>query len=757
MPNRYEFGYQIVAHARNRYGNGVWEKAVDRSGRKGYSLNPFLYGIREVTGLNKRHLYQTVMDSLSQVWSVEQSLLYADNEKFVVDDTLTFKNYLYPQPHGNSVVALVESPDFLSRFVQIDSLGVEKTLFEVGNNVDEPFHLLNNKLVWSEYQPSLRYEHRNYSVVKEYDFKTHKTITLTHKTRFSAPSINPIFQTILCVDNADDGSQSLVILDGNTGNILKRYSVEANEEIISPIWIDNGENIVAILINNSGKRLAMFDVRANEWHNLIEPSYTNISNLSAVNNSIIFTSLNSNQDNIFSFNRQSGNISQFTHSKYGSTFGTFTSNSNFLFSAYTSNGYRIVKTDSLSLGSSVTQLGFSSDVATALSRNEIRQPLFTPSDTLYEVKKYSRFHLLNIYGWGPFTQDGVSVYPGFSLMSQNLLGNTVMGIGYNADSNFSSEKFYFNIAYSGWFPKLNLTVNYGDRAIKYNYWKALTVDESEVANVVADDVQSITTIKPGVSLPFNLSRGLYSASIEPSASLIYQNYGQINEQQGFYSRDSQGKYYSTSSIAVTQSDYDYISARYGLFSYIIKQSSSRDVWTRRGATLEVYYQQSPWSNVSRGSLFSVKGDLYFRGFFKHDAFRCSVSFEDKNPVYDGDSRVAYSNIFSVCRGFDNILSDQITTFKTDYQIPILCPDAVVSGALYLKRIRLNLFADYSFYSRLNITTSVISKYDATSVGSDFWADVHFFQWSVPFAVGYRIGYKPASDVNFYQFLWSVHF
>lgn len=755
VPNHYEIGYQLVASARERYGVTVWERAVTNSG-KAYHLNPFLRGIREVTGLNKRLLYKSITDSLRQAWGAEVSSILPDIQSINESDSLLYQNFLYPQAWRSKIVAQLESPSFTPRFVLIDTLGQKRTFLEIGARTDDAFDLKKDMMVWSEFRPDLRYTHRNYAVLRTFDLNSGILKTITSKTRYFAPKLHPTDSTLLCVGFEEDGTQYIAILNQHTGTLLQKITVAANEAIISPIWSLQGDEIYSIMLDNRGKRIDCYNLKTELWSSILLPSFSNISNLCDNDSLLLFTANNSMQENIFALNKKSGVISQLTQSKFGCRTASVNSRGQLICATYGSNGYRVGKRN-IGIGNlSATELGFEPMLVRNVSKQEVGTTVFDYIDSSLVVKPYSRANLLNFHSWGPYLYDKESAYLGVSLMSQNLLSNTFLTLGYNADPSHRTEKYYMSLKYSGWFPELEIKVKYGDRLLAGSYANYVDQMDYDVVYSKINDIQSIITLEPIVSIPLNFSNGRFNNFITPMVGGVIQRFGTYLQQNQYYIENGNNNYTLVDSRSVENPITTYLSVKYGIIYSSQKKRSERDVWSRGGVRADVYYQESPFGDYSRGSMFSTKLDVLIPGFFVHDAFKLTGVFENKEPFYDGKfNRYAYTNLFTPARGYETIQSDQIESFKFDYQVPILNPDAVLSGVLYFKRLRLNLFVDYSCYSRLESNKEV--NFNATSMGSDFWIDYHLFQWSVPLQFGYRLGYKPKEDVQFYEFLWSVSF
>ncbi|GAO31378.1 hypothetical protein JCM15548_13734 [Geofilum rubicundum JCM 15548] len=138
----------------------------------------------------------------------------------------------------------------------------------------------------------------------------------------------------------------------------------------------------------------------------------------------------------------------------------------------------------------------------------------------YPVKKYSKWNLLNVHSWAPtfVNFSGENIYTGLSVMSQNLLGTTIITAGYNGNPAYESEKYNINLTYRGLYPIFDLDYRFGDTSFEM---------EGFYTNEEDDFIYGVNTqqtiyhhyLRAGASLPFNISRGHYSRHFEAGARL----------------------------------------------------------------------------------------------------------------------------------------------------------------------------------------------------------------------------------------------
>ena len=130
-----------------------------------------------------------------------------------------------------------------------------------------------------------------------------------------------------------------------------------------------------------------------------------------------------------------------------------------------------------------------------------------------------------------------------------------------------------------------------------------------------------------------------------------------------------------------------------------------------------------------------EGELIFRYIYEY--LKCMLPFE----------RLWISSLTekAIKRGFENL-----TTLSAEYRLPLADPDWALGRLLYIKRFKVNLFADYANGStilnwtefkdgkQLNYRYNDTKNY--TSFGIDLTAQFHFLRFSQQFEAGIRALY-----------------
>ena len=203
--------------------------------------NPYLpwafnRGLKKSLGMTKEKLYDNTMAELKDRWSVETQT--GTPAKIVSPFKKSFTRYKYPHYINDSLwVAERSSIDDISRLVVVDRNGKERILVTpglfssdnisitgsdhtdvMGNNkpgsiTADNLSLQTNRLYWTEKQIDARWQNCSYSVIKYADLITGEWHTLTHKSRYFAPSVSPDGK-LLAVSEVSEGNDYSIVLFG---------------------------------------------------------------------------------------------------------------------------------------------------------------------------------------------------------------------------------------------------------------------------------------------------------------------------------------------------------------------------------------------------------------------------------------------------------------------------------------------------------------------------------------------------------------
>ncbi len=767
VPNHYNMGYLLTSGARHSYGADVWERALDEAGQKSWSVTPFNRGIKQVTGKNKVPLYDEVFSQWQEKWENQDDSINSDVIRTITERDQTYKNYRYPTVVNDSIIiAEVSGPGTVNHFSRINiNTGEEERILITGTRNREPFSYNNGLIVWTELERHPRWENQHYSIIRTYELASKKQKKLSSKTRFKAPALSPDGKTIAAVHASYANEFSIHLLNAENGEVIKQIQIPDNAYPMTPSWSQNGNSLVMILLTKKGKQIALLNTENNSWQTVTDADFTEIRFPKIINNQIYFTGSYSGIENIYRINTDGTQLEKVTESKFGAAYATL-SNKELIYQNYTSDGYIIAASsiDGLNIKPYAAGKLPIEPFIEKLQKDEKGMPkLKHLTGDSYESKKYSKWNLFNFHSWAPVFMDvdEGSINTGASLISQNLLGTTFTSIDFNADKQFSREKYQFKLAYRAWWPVFELEFKAGDEKISQNGYFANATDTFRI-NKNAQPNHFLADIE--MKLPLNFTRGKYYRNLQPSVGFTYQKSDSYTFDQTFVSIND-GIVTDKDTITYTVEGIDVKTLDYNLFAYNLLRSTQRDVASRFGQVLEMTYRHTPLSGRNYGSILGLHSRLYFPGVGRHHSIRINNDWQIKQRgeqvKRDGTTYNIYRTLpdyISFPRGISRYNNDQLYSLKADYIMPLINPDFNIKGIMYLKRITMNLFYDYSKAQQdLQYSDTgdwVTAKGDFQSLGTELRAEFHPFRFVFPMTAGYRYAYLPDTGEHYHEALVS---
>jgi hypothetical protein len=292
----------------------------------------------------------------------------------------------------------------------------------------------------------------------------------------------------------------------------------------------------------------------------------------------------------------------------------------------------------------------------------------TAGNTSIEPEPYNKMlNLFRFHSWMPFyadiqkiQSDPLSVKPGFTLLSQNLLSTLTTSVGY--EYNNKNHLFHTKIEWKGWYPVIQSEFSLGGDP------EILRGRRPLAEPPFIHKGQNFTT---DIILPLTISFGKYSQQIRPSFSVTYHN-------EYIYEPESR-----TFDYGQTRFTGRFFFANYG-------KSAIRDIFPRFGQVIDYSYTFTPFDKNLYGPVNSLKTTFYLPGLFGNQGIRVRYETEfQKVEMYIWYNRVSFP------RGYKNIISEDLQFYSADYAIPLLYPDFNIGSLIYFKRFRTNLFYDYA--------------------------------------------------------------
>lgn len=735
IPSFYAYGYMMNTFARYKYGSKFWPEALGYIGRNPYKAYPFFFKLKSDYGLSKKKLYENTMNFYDGYWdSISCTANIADHTEFFNRPQREYKhytNYQFPQYVNDSlIVAEKNGIDQLREIILMNGKDEQERLIRPGYSFSDGFSISDSILVWTEKEPDIRWEKRDYSVLKRYSLNTGEKKQLSFKSRYFSPDIHRYSGKVAVVSVNEDDEHSLLILEPVHGYIQKSIEIESNTTIQNPSWNASGNKIVMTSVDKSGKSIKIYNVLSENWTLIFGPVSYDISDPVFYQDYILFRGAFDETDNIYAINIESRDLYKLTFSEFGAYDPAVSPDSTeLIFSTYHISGYRLAKLsldpDSWkSYGINFPKSGFIFDhlniSESAVNRYTLNE-FSSENDSTYSSKPYRKVsHLFNFHSWMPFYFDMEEfdlsdpvIYPGILLFSQNHLNTAITTVGYA----FKDEEHQLitRFVYRGWYPVLDLSFEYGGEPL-------VAGRPDNRINIQPEGLNR--RINARVYLPLNLSRGIFISGFQPSLSVDYDDtYLYDDETSNF-----------TKGIADME---------YGVLAYSYLRQSFRDIVPRFGGIARIRHKSFPFNKTNFGTSTVLNGTFYLPGLWKHHSVKLGLGMQFQNPE---KYLINLSALYP--RGYNRYISEAFNTFSLEYIMPLLYPDLRIWNLAYIKRIHGQFFYDRGrgtniyFPGENGIT---VRDDQFTSYGIDLLSELHLVHILFPLQLGIRFVYLENPD------------
>jgi hypothetical protein len=715
IPDYYQLGYQMVAYARNKYGNELWENVMNYTARNPFTLYPIYFSLKKYTGLSKKRLYQNTFYNLKDYWQ-KQAESRTPNQFRIINKSggKSYSNYSYPCYVNDSLIFAEKSGiDQIEEFVLIDTGGKETRIHTPGFGMPGNISVAGNRIAWAEVIQDQRWGNRSFSVIKIYDLNNHKERTLAWRTKYFSPDLSSDGKKIVAVATDTRNRYALVILDASTGQLIDSVPSPGNKFLQYPVWSADDRELFATGLTDAGKWLMKYNCEEHNWQNLFNSGFEDIAELSSSKNYLFFRGTFSGIDNIYAFEFATDKVFRITCSTFGAYYPDISADEKrLLYSDYTSLGFNVVETDlNHAEWIILEELPEKTEQLNIPTREEEENiPVYTnkPGEE-YLVRPFRKSgDLFNFHSWSPFyfnyTDPDIEqpkVSPGISLLSQNKLGTAITFLGY--EYREGEHYLHSNFIYSGFLPVFKTGIDYGG----YPF-----VAKPPGTEQPPDKVKTDLNYRLEVSLPLNMTVNKMVSGVQPSI--------EINHSREYFFYEDPWGY---------KSGMTYLN--YRLYTYSYLKTSLRDILPRRGGVADISFANTPFESEQIGSVFTAKGIIYLPGISRHHTLRTNISYQKQNPA-----RYVFNNIISLPRGYTDSLLIRMSSLTFDYVFPIAYPD-LGNDMAYLKRIRAAFFFDYATGQNIEMKNVIFR-----SAGLELMTDVHLFHIFFPFNIGIRLIYLP---------------
>jgi hypothetical protein len=651
VPDHYALGYLLVSYGRQKYGDEFWKKVThDAAAYKGL-IYPFQRAIKKYSGTN----YTTFRNNAIDFFKEQFNIPTTDVKK---NSLGKFKNEQFPSfTEDGSIIFIKNTFKSVPEFV-IRKGKTEKKIRTQDYTLSDYFSYRNGKIVYTSFQPDIRWGYRDYSNLKIINVTNGHEQTLSVKTKYFSPDISEDGHSIIVVNVPSSGKCNLRIIDSKSGKLIRQLPNPKKLFYTYPKFYGNQE-IISAVRNAEGKMsLAEINLENNETKFLIPFTY-NVAGFPCIfNDTLYFSYSYKKADELFAYTFPDkklwlietknpegvGKYHPFINKKYVG------------WTSFTAEGYRIQKVlKPLVYFKEITNedlekpiSGFGID---AINKTNAGLLYSVPNDSFAVSKYHKSFHLFNFHSIEPSVSDPQY---SLSLMSENILNTMVSDLSFTYDRSEKFKEISFDATYGGWFPYITAGVNYFiDRSTLFHQ-KLVRFNQFEPY--------------AGFNIPLNFSRGRTFTNLNFGSQYVYS--------QGMF----RGNYKDT-----LHSSYSYLS-NFLSFSHL-DQQAQQQIFPRFAQTVSLAYK-TPLSKV-QGFQLMTNGNLYFPGFVNTHSIVLNGAYLRKDSL----NQINFSSGFPFSRGYQSLNFYEMYKWGVNYHLPLALPDWGFANIFYLLRIRGNLFYD----------------------------------------------------------------
>lgn len=694
VPNHYNLGYLLVNYGYEKYGTDFWKKVTrDASAFKGL-FYPFQSAIKRNAGIDYKAFTQQAFDFYKK-----QTDTTVKRKGFLMPVKKSYvTSYYFPYSAGtDSLVYLKASYRQRPVFYVKDKNG-EHRLKARDISIDEQFSCRNGKIVYAAFETDVRWGWRDYGVIKLLDIKTGKQHTLTKKTKYFTPDISYDGSKVVAVQNNNDGSSELHVLNTSDGKVLRRIHSSEIAVFTDPKFMDEDHLVTAVRLRDGRMSLATAEISTGNIIRLTPPSF-NVVGYPCVNNGVIYFTANyEGNDDVFALRLSDKKIFRISNGPLGNYYVN-AGNGKITWSAFTAEGYQLKQlpeneiawnevsnavTESLNEKYPVSHAGEPG----VILLSKVPQRMFSNEP----YKKSTR--LLNFHSWRPYYSDPIFT---FSLYGENVLNTLQTEIYYLYNENERTSAAGLSMTYGALFPYISMGTEY-------------TFNRQEVINNKVRQWDQMDT-RIGLSIPLNYTSGQTFKSFNAGTNYVLRN--EFNKGQFANILGNTSFSYLLHNLSWTQQIQRAVQHIFPRFAYSVSASH------RHAITSVTGYQ------------FITNGALYLPGLMNNHHLVFTVSFQQRDTL----SQVVFSNRFAYSRGYEGRYFSRMWRLSANYHFPLWHTDWGFGNILYLQRIRANAFYDFTkVYSKDKSVTA-----DQRSVGGEIFVDTKWWN-QYPLTFGFRISH-----------------
>jgi hypothetical protein len=696
----------LTAYGYQKYGADFWQKVTGDAVRVKSFFNkaiekhsgvPFVQFRKDAIAYFENESFSPGKENTT---AINPGYITAAKKNNVID-------YLFPAFINNdSILVTKRSYKEIPAFYILAN-GKEEKIKTRSFALDDYYSYKNGKLVYASYQSDPRWINGDYSVIQVLDIKTKQQKQLGHRSKYFSPDINDDGTEVLAVQVKTNGTNNLVRLSTATGDIVAATPNPNNYFFTQTKY--TGSNTAISAVRNPGGQMALIKVELNsgKTENLTPFSFNVLGYPSVKGDTVYFSMMNNNADNIYAVTLTGNKIFRLTNNLTSLYAPAVNATGDLVYHAFTAEGNRLAKLDlKQAEWQSITEAAVLNMPATyalpALNKSGAGILYDLPATENIITKYKKGLHLFNFHSWRPVFDEPEY---GYQVFSDNVLSNFSNILTYTYNRNDKSHTLGIDAAYAALFPILTVGAEESfNRTVDTAFGKSVQFNSA--------------TLKTGFSIPLNFVGG---------RSNKFLNFGAGYNIEQYYYRGVTKNVFNNKAV-------NYVNAFFSFSN--VGQVARQHINPRWAQTISFNYRDA--FNFMDSHKFVGTASLYFPGLFVNHSLVLNAAYQKRDSLPD-----LFSNIFPYARGYEALSTRKMYKLGVNYHFPLAYPDWGLAGLIYFQRIRANAFYDQNIATaRLSGTLTDIKS---RSTGGEIYFDTKLGA-AFPLTIGVRFAHLLDTDL-----------
>ena len=532
-PDIYRLGYLTVAGYRYVYGDPYYTaKYLKVASTFGGAFSAMSTASKQSSGKKLPVAWREMMGTYRTLWSQDDSLRapFSGIQPQVAQPRY-YTVYAGSVPAGGAVYTEKAGMDLPAVLVRVDPDGREKTVTAFGGDGKLAWSEPLQRVYWSEAVPDVRWTLKQDARIRYYDTKTGHQGALVRNGRYLSPAVSPDGLSVAVVEYPTDGSAAIVILNAQSGSILRRWKAPSGFQPTEVVFQEAG--LVFAAITDEGTGLYRVPMDGGRPETLLAPQPVTVKDLSAVDgNTILLVSDRTGTSEAYTFSQWA--LTQLSVTKYGLG-SPFFVDGNLYASVLQPEGRLLSQVECLPQPVDFEDI-YRNPVAETLSAQEaqISASLPDPAVELTPAKPFRKISdAFHFHSWAPVYVDlnraNISFRDyyfqtaslGATGFFTNRLGTVNGSVGLSFHKKASPEDkmpgagVHARVSYSGLYPVFDFALDLGDRDAALQVPYLITKDKSTIIHSSPYGKMYVGG-EAAVSLPLDFSSGGWERKLEPS-------------------------------------------------------------------------------------------------------------------------------------------------------------------------------------------------------------------------------------------------